>query len=1018
VFAALSPVCCTLHRLQSGGFFKRHQDYLSLTSNAVEEYTLIMCVTPPEVEAATPAVGGETLVHVNPYFTLASKATTTRGGVLLFRKDLAHEGAPLVAGEKHIVTLNVWAYRKTSRQVLLVTFPPAGIDGAVTDGAATSAGGSGAGVSGEARAEAGAGGAALAAASAAAPAAPAVDAVSGRASAAPAVGPLQRLAASRSYALPAAAVLYDFPQTALADFLREGRVRDGTAAPPAERAARSEPGALACHAGCSSLSPVIEYRCSGFSYEQFAPVFRILAGMYVSATDATAAAACGILAHFRVPLASVLVDAASAVDADLPALIAALTAGPGQAAAPAAAPAPAATTADHPPPAAVPASAISVRVAAADGTSALVETSPPSAVAVSASAQTPAAAGSAASSSAAVSAAAAALHPLPLSAIARASATNGHLGLGGAACAHCGRAAEQLPPGALGLRQCKACRAAWYCPPPASCETDDAAVHALQCRQATHLASRGDVVSTFASSAPLSAATSAAGQPLSPHPPPAPAPPLPSDEAVILCTSEERMRVVGELARSLDLPYVPFTLVYAEGSLEFGGDAMDPGVGALEMEPVWASFGDYGAIYGVHRIRRMGTSDYAGVNTEIGAPGIEELVPDSDDREMLAVRNRAVTFLPCHAVQTPTFTPANNVVSFTGWGHHAARLGLSLSIDEAAASAAALPQTPKLSGVYAEAQSLPSGPLPAFHRSLLAHIMPLLVADNIGSPVPPYCVTYPDGAAVDSSLAELRRTVPVPAWLRAATAGAATSNGGGQQPGLLSRVLGALGSLFGAGGAAAATAGGIHTADGGSADLQPLLGTPTGAQSSGDEATAISVAAPASGSMRPSSSTNTAASVGAAAGVGGGASTQPLNAGTETVVVAHGGGLCAASLHEQPFAHITSHAPASPVTPTIAESVVASPEALDTATPALHGGVRMFHRNAEGKTCFSPAEAAAASAYIQRTRVLSEVRHRIRHMTFQLPQQASNISSNFCNESVYGRMNLVMVHGLLRLGDA
>ena len=29
-----------------GGFFKRHQDFLSLASNAVEEYTLLVCVTP------------------------------------------------------------------------------------------------------------------------------------------------------------------------------------------------------------------------------------------------------------------------------------------------------------------------------------------------------------------------------------------------------------------------------------------------------------------------------------------------------------------------------------------------------------------------------------------------------------------------------------------------------------------------------------------------------------------------------------------------------------------------------------------------------------------------------------------------------------------------------------------------------------------------------------------------------------------------------------------------------------
>jgi hypothetical protein len=519
-------------------------------------------------------------------------------------------------------------------------------------------------------------------------------------------------------------------------------------------------------------------------------------------------------------------------------------------------------------------------------------------------------------------------------------------------------------------------------------------------------------------------------------------PPLPSDKSIILCTSEERMRVVSELARTLDLPYVPFTLVFAEGSLEFGGDALDPGEGALEMEPVWASFGDYGAIYGVHRIRRMGTSDYAGVNTEIDAPGIEELVSDSDDREMLAVPNRAVAFLRCrwYTGQPRAFTPANNVVSFTGWGQDGVRCGLSLSIDEAAAASAAAamaaaaqasPPTQRLSGVFAEAETLPLGPLPAFHRSLLAHIMPLLVGDDIGSPVPPYCVAYPDGDAVDSSLAELRRPVPVPARLLPATGGAATGTGGGQPAGLLSRVLGALGSLFGAGGAAATAAGGTRTAAGGSAGLHPLLsGTPTpttaatmhesatallpGAQSRGDESTAVTIEVPVSGSMLASGPT----SMESAAGGDGGASTQASQAIPGTVAVAHGGAHCAASLPEQPTAPFTSLASASPATPTTAESVVASPDALGAATPVSHIGGRMFHRNAVGKTCFSPAEAAAASAHIQRMRLLSEVRQRIRHMTFQLPQQASNISSHFCNESVYGRMNLVMVHGLLRLGEA
>ena len=50
-------------------------------------------------------------------------ATTQPGHGLLFRKDVDHEGAKVEAGEKHIVSLNLWAMRKRSPQVLLVSFP-------------------------------------------------------------------------------------------------------------------------------------------------------------------------------------------------------------------------------------------------------------------------------------------------------------------------------------------------------------------------------------------------------------------------------------------------------------------------------------------------------------------------------------------------------------------------------------------------------------------------------------------------------------------------------------------------------------------------------------------------------------------------------------------------------------------------------------------------------------------------------------------------------------------------------
>jgi hypothetical protein len=64
------------------------QDFLSVTSNLVEEFTLILCVTPEGLGAS----GGETIIY--PYASKKGTAydTTTPGNGLLFRKDLEHAG--------------------------------------------------------------------------------------------------------------------------------------------------------------------------------------------------------------------------------------------------------------------------------------------------------------------------------------------------------------------------------------------------------------------------------------------------------------------------------------------------------------------------------------------------------------------------------------------------------------------------------------------------------------------------------------------------------------------------------------------------------------------------------------------------------------------------------------------------------------------------------------------------------------------------------------------------------------
>ena len=110
-----------------GGFFKKHKDFLSVTSNSITEFTLIVCLPVKGGSGDDVVEGGETLIHVNGA-TLASKMTTTPGNALLFRKDLEHEGAKLLKGGKRIITVNLWAIDKPSSSdvklgILLVTFP-------------------------------------------------------------------------------------------------------------------------------------------------------------------------------------------------------------------------------------------------------------------------------------------------------------------------------------------------------------------------------------------------------------------------------------------------------------------------------------------------------------------------------------------------------------------------------------------------------------------------------------------------------------------------------------------------------------------------------------------------------------------------------------------------------------------------------------------------------------------------------------------------------------------------------
>ncbi|KAL6074669.1 hypothetical protein QOT17_004064 [Balamuthia mandrillaris] len=98
----------TFIKYAEGDFFSAHEDFLSLSSNLLEEFTLILCVD-------ADCEGGETVFHLNRFFTHTSKASITPKHAVLFRKDLCHEGALLRRGYKEILTFNLWATPRNSK---------------------------------------------------------------------------------------------------------------------------------------------------------------------------------------------------------------------------------------------------------------------------------------------------------------------------------------------------------------------------------------------------------------------------------------------------------------------------------------------------------------------------------------------------------------------------------------------------------------------------------------------------------------------------------------------------------------------------------------------------------------------------------------------------------------------------------------------------------------------------------------------------------------------------------------
>ena len=75
----------------------------------------------------------------------------------------------------------------------------------------------------------------------------------------------------------------------------------------------------------------------------------------------------------------------------------------------------------------------------------------------------------------------------------------------------------------------------------------------------------------------------------------------------------------------------------------------------------------------------------------------------------------------------------------------------------------------------------------------------------------------------------------------------------------------------------------------------------------------------------------------------------------------------------------------------------------------------LFHRNKKGEIVFSEKEAERACDFVAAADIEERVKASLQKKRFVLPQQTSGVQAHFCNESVYGTLNVLWVSGVIRM---
>lgn len=80
-------------------------------------------------------------------------------------------------------------------------------------------------------------------------------------------------------------------------------------------------------------------------------------------------------------------------------------------------------------------------------------------------------------------------------------------------------------------------------------------------------------------------------------------------------------------------------------------------------------------------------------------------------------------------------------------------------------------------------------------------------------------------------------------------------------------------------------------------------------------------------------------------------------------------------------------------------------------------GASLFHRNEKGEIAFTAKEADRASDFLASSNLEDRIKAELQKKSFVLPQETSDVYANFCNEAVYGKVNILWVCGVIRMKD-